>query len=155
MEKEIKKVQCKYCKELIDSKASVCPYCRKRQRGSGCSITILIFIVIIFGIAIAKINFGTEDLEIINDSGKHNELGMSYWEGDLVNKSNSGIDYIIITYNCYNDSKESMGVLKTKIKHIDGKETIHFQAVGIVKKADTAKCESNITRVTEDEFNKD
>ena len=35
--------QCKYCKQMIDKKASVCPFCRKKQSSSGCLIVILLF----------------------------------------------------------------------------------------------------------------
>lgn len=42
--------QCKYCKQTIDKKASVCPYCRKKQSSPGCLIAVLafFFVVIIF-----------------------------------------------------------------------------------------------------------
>lgn len=44
--------QCKYCKQEIDTKAKICPHCRKKQTPSGCLIAVIAVVVIIV-IAIA------------------------------------------------------------------------------------------------------
>ena len=36
--------KCKYCKQLIDKKASICPYC-KRQQPVGCLGWILVILI--------------------------------------------------------------------------------------------------------------
>lgn len=42
--------QCKFCKSEIDSKAKVCPVCKRTQKKShGCLISILVFIIIFCG----------------------------------------------------------------------------------------------------------
>lgn len=45
--------QCKYCKQEIDASAKICPHCRKKQKPSGCLVTIIVVIVLIV-IAIAS-----------------------------------------------------------------------------------------------------
>lgn len=52
--------QCKYCKQTIDKKASVCPYCRKKQSSPGCLIAVLafFFVVIIFPSIVGYSNRG-------------------------------------------------------------------------------------------------
>lgn len=43
---------CKYCKSEIPADAKVCPQCRKKQRGKGCLIAIIVVVVLcIIGVA--------------------------------------------------------------------------------------------------------
>ena len=39
--------KCRYCKQLIDKKAKICPYCRKRQ-GESC-LSALVFVILVIG----------------------------------------------------------------------------------------------------------
>ena len=34
--------QCKHCRQMIDARAKVCPYCRKKQSSSGCLVLLLV-----------------------------------------------------------------------------------------------------------------
>ena len=154
--------QCPYCKQAIDVNASICPYCRQKlKRGTGCGIIISWGFILIVGAAIFLAVTGRagvlskNDLVIENASGSHNALGVSTWEGDLVNKGNVSIENIVIQYTCYNDSKEYVGTVQSKIKRIEGKETIHFHATGLVKPDGQVTCESSIKIVSTDEFNND
>lgn len=45
---------CKYCKQMIDKKASVCPYCRKSQSsalGCGCLTAIVVFVMLFLSVS--------------------------------------------------------------------------------------------------------
>lgn len=154
--------QCRFCMKEIDRDATVCPYCRQGQkRGVGCGMIILwgFVLIIIAGIFLAVTGrsgiLNKNDLSIENARGGYSALGVGAWEGDLVNKGGSTIENIVIKYLCYNDSKEVIGTVQTKIKRIEGHETIHFQATGIVKYAENVTCESSINIVSTDEFNGD
>lgn len=65
MSKKTKK--CKYCKQEIDSRASICPYCQKKQGLSGAETlvaTVVIIIIGAFGLkACAGIRQGYENAE--------------------------------------------------------------------------------------------
>ena len=152
--------QCRFCMKEIDRDATVCPYCRQGQkRGGGCGIIFSWGFIIIVGFAIFMVVtgrggiFSKGNLSIENDSGKHNALGVSTWEGDLINRGSSAIENIVIKYNCYNESNEVVGTVQTKIKRIEGHETIHFHATGLVNPQYNVSCSSSINIVSTDEFN--
>lgn len=47
--------KCRYCKQLIDKKAKICPYCRKKQ-SSGC-LSVIVFAIIfaiVFSVIVVK-----------------------------------------------------------------------------------------------------
>lgn len=153
--------QCPYCMQPIDKTASICPYCRQKLKGGGCLIPIIIWgfmgiiAIAIFMAATGRIGvLSKNDLVIQNASGSHNALGVSTWEGDLVNRGTTSIENIVIQYTCYNESKEYVGTVQSKIKRIEGNETIHFHATGLVKPEGQVTCESSIKVVSNDEFNK-
>lgn len=56
--------ECKYCKMYIPEEAKICPFCRKKQKEKKTFISILLFIIFIYGLA--RIFFG--QLEIIYNS---------------------------------------------------------------------------------------
>ena len=152
--------QCPYCMQTIDKNASVCPYCRQKLKGGGCLIAIIVWgfmgmlAIGIFMAATGRIGvLSKNDLVIQNDSGSHNALGVSTWEGDLVNRGTTSIENIVIRYTCYNESKEYVGTVQSKIKRIEENETIHFHATGLVKPEGQVTCESSIKIVSTDEFN--
>lgn len=151
--------QCRYCKKDIDINATVCPYCRQGQkRGTGCGTIVLCFFLLIIGSAVFLAVTGrggilnSSDLVIENASGSHNALGVSIWKGDLVNKGSVSIENVVIKYTCYNESKEYVGTVQSKIKRIEGNEIIHFQATGLVKAEGQVTCEPAIKIVSNDEF---
>ncbi len=151
--------QCRYCMKEIDRDATVCPYCRQGQkRGIGCGMIILwgFVLIIIVGIFLAVTGrsgiLNKNDLSIENDSGKVSALGVGTWDGDLVNNGNVEINNIIIKYNCYNESRELVGIMETRIKSIKAKEKIHFQATGLVQYQSNGSCSSSIKIVSNDEF---
>ena len=49
--KKITKKECKYCHEQIPIKATVCPYCRKKQQNYAGAIALVIVILIVFSSA--------------------------------------------------------------------------------------------------------
>lgn len=73
---------CKYCKQMIDARASVCPFCKRKQsQTSGCllavllailiPIAIIIFVVIGIGVAGSKKKSVTDSVAVetdVNDS---------------------------------------------------------------------------------------
>ena len=136
--------KCKWCKEEIDVKARVCPHCRKKQNGSG---KVVIFIILVFAIIgiISSTNFSTSaDLTISNTKGSisaHNEL---IWEGDVTNNGDLTLENVEITFECYSEAREKVGVATTIIKYINPKETLHFTASGVGQYNSDIKCEYKI-----------
>lgn len=55
--------KCKFCKQEIDNKATICPYCRRKQKKSllGTLITILIFLIVLIVILSAIANKNDND----------------------------------------------------------------------------------------------
>ncbi len=82
--------KCKFCKSEIDSKATVCPICKRGQKkGHGCLITILIFAIVVLGGIFMAINLsdsiqksvsGTKDNSEYITLEEYNtiETGMTY-----------------------------------------------------------------------------
>lgn len=139
--------KCKFCKMEIDKKAKICPHCGKKQKGTpGCVIVFFVIFILVGVGYVFNYMYDTHDLEIVNDTGKYNQLGLAFYEGDLVNKGKSDISNIRIKYTCYNDSREEIGILVTKIAYIKAGETLHFKAEGLVKYTEGVKCSHKIDR---------
>ena len=53
--------QCKYCMQMIDKKAKICPFCRKKQGESCLSVIIFVILVIGFWMFVANEIFNEEE----------------------------------------------------------------------------------------------
>lgn len=137
--------QCKYCKQTVAKNAKVCPYCRKKIKGSFWN-KLSIVIVVIAVIAVLGMLTDTGDLKIINDVGKYNEYGFVEYQGDLVNKGEIDLTNITIKYICYNKNRQESGTLETNIVYIKAGETLHFEINGIVRNPEGLTCSSKIER---------
>ena len=140
---------CRYCKKEVDKRARICPYCRKKLKGSVAN-TLAWIVLIVIGIAVVGIMFGTSDLKITSEKGQCNSLGIAYYDGAIKNKGNSDISNVRITYICYNSNREEVGKLITKIKYIKAGETLKYKAEGLVKCDKNISCSSKIDRYYEE-----
>ncbi len=73
---------CKYCRQRIDPRASVCPYCRKKQTGGGCLFSIVITTWLVLTIVVGGIILGvflnsniaaSDNSRIISEANRYNE----------------------------------------------------------------------------------
>ncbi len=74
---------CKHCRQMIDKRATVCPYCRKKQ-GSGCAVVIVVVIgLIVFSTVVgsmmdyAKRERGEQQPEQTDSSAQSTEVTTS------------------------------------------------------------------------------
>ncbi len=58
--------KCKHCQTDIPAKAKVCPHCRKRQKASGCLVSIVVFIFIVLIMIIASLGSDTDDAKLVD-----------------------------------------------------------------------------------------
>lgn len=123
--------KCKYCKEEINKKATVCPHCRKKQKKSSLLIIILIIILIAVIGSVGTEYESNEGVSIANGKGNIDSYGNMSWEGDITNNGSYTVRNVKITITCYNEAREIAGKAYTTIKYINSGETLHFTANGL------------------------
>jgi len=137
--------KCKHCKSEIDSKAKVCPHCRKRQ-GHPVLGGILIFIgiVIVLG-GISSMDDSKNSNNANNNSGNGStdekfdyevtsqyadEYGVSYYiEGTVTNKKDKEYSYVQIEFICYDSDGNNLGTAIDNTNNLLGNQTWKFKAM--------------------------
>lgn len=145
--KKLKK--CKYCQTEIDSKAKICPNCRKRQGVPGCLIFLLVFfgmVIIISAFSGGSDNNNTNDNSVNstnNDSAILSEKfsytisdsysnGYSYYiEGVVTNNRDKEYSYVQIEFICYDKDGNNLGTAMDNTNNLLGKQTWKYKAIGL------------------------
>lgn len=136
--------QCRYCKEVMDKKATVCPHCRRKQRKIS-PILLIILITLIFVIGVNSLKYDkVYELSVTNTKGSVDAYGKLIWEGDIINNSEYTKENITINVICYNEAREKVGSATTTIKYINSGETLHFTATGFGQYNPNLNCEYEI-----------
>ena len=82
--------KCKFCQPEIDSKAKVCPVCKRALKGRhGCLMTILIFLILVCGGFAISMNMNSslqKSVSGVNDESEYITL-------DEYNKIDTGMTY--------------------------------------------------------------
>lgn len=82
--------KCKFCQSEIDSKAKVCPVCKRALKGRhGCLMTILIFLILVCGGFAISMNMNSslqKSVSGVNDESEYITL-------DEYNKIDTGMTY--------------------------------------------------------------
>lgn len=137
--------KCKYCKSEIDSKAKICPNCRKKQGFSKVLGIILIFIGIII---IAAATTDTEETETEKfgyeiTSQYSDDYGFSYYiEGKVTNNKDKDYSYVQIEFVCYDSEGNNLGTALDNTNNLLGNETWSFKAFALFSSAeDVDHCE--------------
>ena len=91
MKKEITATKkCKYCQSEIDSKATVCPVCKRTlKKGHGCLLGIMIFFIITFSFIAISLNMNSS----IQKSISGVEDSSEYITIEEFNKIETGMTY--------------------------------------------------------------
>ena len=134
--------QCRYCKSEIDSKAKLCPNCRKKQGMPKWLIFFFIFLVIII-----VASSGGDDMESSSsgNSGTTNSSekfsytiddsysdGYGYYiEGIVTNNKDKDYSYVQIEFVCYDASGNNLGTAIDNTNNLLGNETWKFKAMGL------------------------
>ena len=135
--------KCKYCQSEIDSKAKICPSCRKKQTNFPVWLRILLIIFII-AIAIAsagekETNNQTEEkfsYEVTNSAP--DDANFAYYiEGTVTNNKEADYSYVQIDFVCYDKEGNNLGIAMDNTNHLLGKETWKFKAMGMFTDAET------------------
>ena len=135
--------KCRYCSKKIDDDASVCPHCRKNQKGS--SLPLIIILLIITVVVIVGFNFfNKQQLIITNANGNVDSYGYLKWEGDITNQGYYMQKNIKVNVICYTEAREAVGLATTTIKYINPGETLHFTASGTSQYLPNLSCEITI-----------
>lgn len=130
--------KCRYCKSEIDSKAKICPNCRKNQVGP---VRRIVGAVILFiGICILVANCdafkkAAQDIEnskftLIDDYGYSDEYGFAYYiEGTVKNNTNKKYSYVQITLNTYDADGNLIGSCLDNINNFEANGTWKIKAI--------------------------
>ncbi len=130
--------KCRYCQSEIDSKAKICPNCRKKQISPARKIigTILIVVGICLIISqCANIGESVKELEnskftLTDDHGYSDEYGFAYYiEGTVKNNTNKKYSYVQITFNTYDEAGNVIGSCLDNINNLEANGTWKIQAI--------------------------
>lgn len=106
--------KCRYCQQLIDKKAKICPFCRKRQGESCLSVTIFIFLVLGFWCFIGN--------AILNHDDKSTDT-------IVLSQDNSGSEQVNKSATTVKLTKSQENALKQAKNYL---ETMPFSAKGLL-----------------------
>lgn len=134
--------KCKYCQTEIDSKAKICPNCRKKQGKSKLLIALIIIILIVI---IVSISSGSEESSKGNNEDKitekfsyeitsqyADEYGFSYYiEGSVKNNKDKDYSYVQIEFVCYDAEGNNLGTAFDNTNNLLGNETWKFKAMAM------------------------
>lgn len=138
---------CKHCRSEIDSKAKVCPNCRKRQ-GMPKWLGILLIIIGVSLIASAVGN-GSSDNSNSNEktnttvkqekftleeghAGSIDEYGVSYYiEGYIKNNTDKEYSYVQVTFNLYDSEGNQLGTAVDNINNLEANGRWKFKAIAL------------------------
>ena len=133
--------QCKYCKSEIDSKAKICPNCRKRQGNTFVRIIVGVFvglfIIIIISAAVSR-DPKTSNFLMENDfsyevtkKGPDSAKFVYYIEGYVTNKNSKNYSYVQIEFICYDKSGANLGTAVDNTNNLLGNQKWKFKAIGL------------------------
>lgn len=144
--------KCKYCQTEIDSKAKICPSCKKKQGKPKWLIALIVIAVIII---IASVAGGSEENakegNVSNGDNKPtekftyevtkqyvDEYGMSYYiEGSVKNNKDKDYSYVQIEFVCYDAEGNNLGTAIDNTNNLLGNQTWKFKAMTMFSDADT------------------
>ncbi len=138
-EKPMKK--CKYCQTEIDSKAKICPNCRKKQGMPKWAIFLIVIVVIgIFAASSggskndsAKNGGSNEKKErfTYTVTSEYNNSFSHYIEGTVKNNLDKDYSYVQIEFICYDKDGNNLGTAIDNTNNLLGQQTWKFKAFGL------------------------
>ncbi|MDD4624010.1 MAG: FxLYD domain-containing protein [Bacilli bacterium] len=158
--------KCRYCMTEIDSKAKICPNCKKSQSSNANKLIkslIKIFLVVIMILvllyacsSLASIGSKVLDKEIdAIEQSKYSiieeptiiiegseYLKAKYIVGTVKNNTNSKTNYVQIIFNLYDKENNVIGSAFDNINHIEPNGSWKFKAIILEENFDSFKFES-------------
>lgn len=143
--------KCKYCKTEIDSKAKICPNCRKKQ---GMPKWLIALIIVVILIIIVSVTGGAEENAKEGNASNNNEnpvekftyeitqqysdeYGLSYYiEGSVKNNKDKDYSYVQIEFVCYDSEGNNLGTAIDNTNNLLGNETWKFKAIAMFSGAE-------------------
>lgn len=151
--------KCKYCQTEIDSKAKICPNCRKKVGGMPTVLKVLIIIAFIFFIIILMIGSCAKSVsDAINEVNDNSDLTYTitnqyddtfsyYVEGNVKNNGSKNYSYVSIEFVCYDSNGNNIGTALDSTTNLLAKESWKFKAMLLSSNDDVDHCNyHNITR---------
>lgn len=133
--------QCKYCRSEIDSRAKICPNCRKPQGSSVVRIIVGVFVglfIIIILSAIASLDPKTSNYLKESDfsyevtkKGPDSSKFAYYIEGVVTNKNSKDYSYVQIEFICYDKNGINLGTAIDNTNNLLGNQKWKFKAMTI------------------------
>ena len=108
--------KCRYCKSEIDSKAKICPHCRKKQTNP-----ILKGIMIFFGILLIVIGCSSLSNDLSSTNSDDNDNASCYLTMEKFNKIENGMSYSDVV-----DIIGCDGTLSTESSYEDSSMKIYY-----------------------------
>ena len=142
---------------LIDSKAKICPNCRKKQGMPKWLIVVLVIIgiALVGGIAGGNSETSTNN-EGSNNSGtstekkekfsytitdEYDDTWSHYIEGTVVNNKDKDYSYVQIEFICYDKDGNNLGTAIDNTNNLLGGQTWKFKAMGLFTDAKVDHCD--------------
>ena len=137
--------KCKYCQTEIDSKAKICPNCRKKQGMPKWAIFLIVIVIIgIFAAASGSSENGnannggessgsTEKQErfTYTVTSEYNNSFSHYIEGTVKNNRDKDYSYVQIEFICYDKDGNNLGTAIDNTNNLLGQQTWKFKAMGL------------------------
>lgn len=140
--------KCKHCQSEIDSKAKICPNCRKKQ---GFPVWLGIILIILGMGLIGSALGGTYINEPSNNNDKTNtsvnqekfileeghvgsldEYGVGYYiNGYIKNNTNKEYSYVQVTFNLYDKDGNQLGTAVDNINNLEANGRWKFKAIAL------------------------
>ncbi len=138
--------KCKYCQSEIDSKAKICPNCKKKQGVPGCLIAIIVFIVLIIIVALSYSGSNSESEKTSNSSSKTTKSSEKftliedyksdesnnyfyYIEGKIQNNRDKDFSYVQVTFTTYDSEGNTIGTCLDNNSGLNANGTWKFKAI--------------------------
>lgn len=144
--------KCKYCQTEIDTKAKICPNCKKKQGLPKWLIALICVIAVILIVSIigsdseetakeGQISNNKEQAtekftyEVTNEYS--DEYGISYYiEGSVKNNRDKDYSYVSIEFVCYDTEGNNLGTAIDNTNNLLGNETWKFKAISLASDAE-------------------
>ena len=121
--------KCKYCQTEIDSKAKICPHCKKKQGKPKWLIALIVS---------NGDNKPTEKFTYEVTKQYADEYGMSYYiEGSVKNNKDKDYSYVQIEFVCYDADGNNLGTAIDNTNNLLGNQTWKFKAMAMFSDAET------------------
>ena len=137
--------KCKYCQSEIDSKAKICPNCRKKQSKIPTWICVLIIII---GIIMVANYQSPSSSSYDNNSGSsstsekkkltledgythgYDDIGFAYYiEGYVSNPTNKDYSYVQIMFTAYDSEGNTLGSCIDNVNSLEKAGRWKFKAI--------------------------